>query len=383
MAGHNADVERIRTCDLDVASDRLSLIRDLAAMANSGGGTIVVGARKGGQFVGVAPEVGAKLERVRVERMVEDYIRPDRVAVTVGTTEIDGGKVVIDVTVSAAADPPIVLSQPGVADEHEVFPAHSVVVRRNGKTELARRDDYHRWQAEAVDRLRKEIHERLALVVDAPSDAKVRLVGADGITDEPSYLLSRSSELFRQQPDRLLSTQDLVYLWLNRDTLTVDDEAAELIVQSALRKRTTLYLWLTLLPLTQNQIRAYLTRALTMRDRDKSDAARAMLLVCALYLGEEEYENLASSLSRSSYAHMREAVEALPNIEQARAQLQGERSISSGQEQLIREPDHSLFAQIDELLEQGVGPPRRVPSLGLELLHRKLERQQAPPAADG
>lgn len=356
------------------------LVREVAALLNSGGGTIVVGAKKNGEVVGITVGMAAKLERRTIEKIVNGYILPDQVELVVNVAETENDRRVVEIGVRAVPDPPVVLAQAGThtddaGSQHEIFGPRSVFVRRHNRTELAGREDHLRWRAEAIDNVRREIRERLTLVVDAPMDAKVRIVTKDEVRDEPSYFLSRSTELFRLQADQLLSSQDLVYLWLHRATLTFDDEASELIVQSALRKRATLYLWLTVLPLATEQIRRFLFRALTMKDRDKSDAARAMLLVSALYLDVDDYLKLAAALAQSKYVHMREAVETLPGIEHARAQLKGERLIGRGQEQLVQEPDLGLFAQVDELLGRSGTPSRRVPSLGLELLCRKLERR--------
>ena len=248
----------------------------------------------------------------------------------------------------------------------------------NGRTQLARRPDFVRWRSEAVDEVRRQVYERLALVVEAPRCATVRILTNDEVHDPPSYFLSRSTDLFRLQPDRLLSSQDLVQLWLSRATLRFDDTASELVVQSALRKRATLYPWLAVLPLSDEQIRRFLFGAVTMKDRDKSDAARAMLLVCALYFDEGDYSALAAAVAQSSYAHMREAVEAMPDIGAARRQLENERAVGRGERAGAGdEPDHELLARIDDLVAaQGAGS-RRLPALGLELLERKLSRRPA------
>ena len=57
-------IERIPLCDLDRDRDRLTLVADLVAMANSGGGTVAIGLKKSGQPVGLGPELAAKLSAV-------------------------------------------------------------------------------------------------------------------------------------------------------------------------------------------------------------------------------------------------------------------------------------------------------------------------------
>lgn len=376
------DVERIPACDLDHAGNRLQLVRHIAAMANSGGGTLVLGARRNGTVVGLTAEVAVKLNEAKLAEIAADYLHPDHVDLTAASIAQLDDKQVVEVTVRGHREPPLVMARGGRIDEsadgaadNEIFAANQVVVRRNGRTETARRDDHLRWRHEALADLRRELQERLGLVLEAPAGATVRVMSGGEVLDEPSYFLDRSTDLFRLQPEQLLSSRDLVYLWLHRATLDVDDDAARLVVQSALRKRATLYLWLAVLPVSDEQIRRMLFEAVTMRDRDKSDAARAVLAVCALYFDAETYDALVADLRASGYAHMREATDALPDIDQARIQLDNERLTNSSQAQLVSAPGNELFDQVDQLLARGGSPPRRVPSFGLELLTRKLDRR--------
>ncbi|MEM9132615.1 MAG: RNA-binding domain-containing protein [Actinomycetota bacterium] len=392
----SGDVERVGSLRLDDPGGRLELVRHVVAMANSGGGTVVIGEKRNGNAVGVGADVAAAVSATAVGELVADAVRPDRVEMVVTRADVGDGRQLVEIKVSPSAEPPLVMARAGTvpADgsngggngdggangdggDHggaptTVFAAHEVVVRRSGRTETARRDDHLRWRTEALDALRRELSERLALVVEAPAGATVRVVTGDEVLDEPSYLLSRSTDLFRLQPEQLLSSSDLVYLWLHRRTLTFTDDAVRLLVHSALRKRATLYLWLSVLPVTAEQVRRLLFEAVAMRDRDKSDAARAVLLICALYLGDDDYEALVDRLRESSYAHMRSAAETLPDRAHAEEQLRNEALVGSGQEQLLLAPANELYDHVDRLLSQGGNVPRRVPSFGLELLNRRL-----------
>ena len=384
------EVESIARFDPERLVDRLKLVRHVVALANAGGGRIVLGVRADGGEPGVAPTVlgalgeldpgsgggsGAGVGAGPLTELVNGFVRPDRVELSMESRPAEGERVVVEIGVRAAPEPPLVLGRAGVYDDangtgHTVFPAHSIPTRRNGRTDLARRDDVRRWRHEAVSQVRASLEERLALLLDAPLDARVRVLADHEVRDEPSYFLSRSVDLFRLQAERLLPAPDLVYLWLNRNRLHLDDEASELIVQSALRKRATLYPWLAVLPVSGEQVRRYLFGAVAMKDRDKSDAARAMLLVCARYFGPEEYQRLVGQVGQSSYAHMRSAAAALPTWESARAQLDSERLIP---EERGQQSAGQLLARIDDILAtQGAGS-RRVPALGLELLDRRLE----------
>jgi hypothetical protein len=210
------------------------------------------------------------------------------------------------------------------------------------------------------------------MVVEAPAGSRVRIITEGEVLDEPRFLLSRSADVFRQRPEHLLSGDALAYLWLHRSVLDIDPTARELLVQSAMRKRATLYLWVAELELRSDEARDYLQRALGMRDRDKSDAARSILLLAVVFLDDDHYESLRQGLASSSYTHMREAAEALPDPAAARAQLAVERLASVDGRPVAEVPTARLEAVADELLEGSlIKAARRLPPIGLELLRRR------------
>jgi hypothetical protein len=372
------DVERLARYSAQGDADRLKLVRHLVALANSGGGRIMLGVSSAGDESGLASEVAATIDADSVGEIVEPYLRPDTLVLTVDRRSLGSEREVVEIGVAATPEPPLVLARAGTyrdgADvEQTVFAAGSVYARHHGRTGVARRDHYRQWRRDAIEGVRRHLRERLDLVIDAPLEAYVRVLGQDEVLDQPSYFLSRAADLFRVKPDQLLPATDLVYLWLNRATLQTDDTSCELIVQSALRKRATLYPWLAVLSVTPDQVRRFLFGAVTMKDRDKSDAARSMLTVCALYFGEDDFGRLVAQLAESSYAHMRQAAEAMPDLAAARRQLDSERMTS---EDRSASSDSELLAAIDDILTRQGASSRRVPALGLELLDRKLAAQR-------
>lgn len=376
------DVQRIANFSPGRDADRLQIVRHVVAMANSGGGRVVLGssgALDDDDAAGLEPvQTAALFEGDTLGDLIDDFVRPDRVEVGVDATTVASGRVVIELRVGGTAMPPLVLSKAGVyADtfdhEHTVFGAGTVLTRRNGRTVGAQREDYLAWRADAVAEVRRHLHERLALVIEAPPEAQIRVLTNDEVRDRASFFLSRAADLFQVQPDRLLSAQDLVYLWLHRDTLVLDDRTTELLFQSALRRRTTLYPWLAVLPITAEQARGWLFAALDMRDRDKSDGAKAILLVGALYFDASIYGQLSARLAASTYAHMREAVAALPDTASAVRQLENERLAPKDREQAAGLSATELLARIDAILAKQGSSSRRVPGLGLELLDRRRQ----------
>ncbi len=376
----NSDLERKLTLDPDEPKDRLKLVREIVAMVNSGGGLIEIGVADDGTDVGVSRQLAAKFDPARLGDMVESYVSPDRVELTIEQRSLPGDELVIEIAVPRAPDPPLVLRQAGnyvdgKGRQSALFPAQSVYVRRNTKAEPANREDYRQWREEAVQRARNEILERLTMVVEAPPDARIRVIDEEEVKDEPNFFLSRSADVFSHRPERLLSGQDLAYLWIHRHSLDASDVANELIFQSALRKRATLFLWLAFLDPEADRVGRYLMRALDMRDRDKSDAARSILLVAALYLSDVEYERIRQAMAASSYAHMREQAEALPVKTDAQAVLDAQRRTTAAGQELAELTVDEIKDMAEELLRSSdVGLSRRVPPLGWEYLRRSRGR---------
>ncbi len=369
------NVERRATLDLDNPRNRLQMVRDVTALANSGGGRMIIGVSADGTDRGIPADLAETFDADRLADLVAEHVAPDRVAMRVHRRSVAEGAVVVEIEVPVADTPPLVLSKAGVHQPEEgtaveVFPADAVVVRRGSRVVQARREDFRRWTDEAVAAARAQIQEQLLLVANAPTGARIRLIGEDEVRDEPSYFLSRSADLFQRRPERLLDSGDLAYLWPHRETLELIGPSGELVIQSALRKRATLFLWLRWLKPEATWLDRQLSLVFDVADRDKSDAARSMLQVAALFLGPDRYEALRIRLAESRYAHMREAAEEWPTPDGAMAAIHGLRD--SG---LAETSEEELFTLSDGLLaEGGQQVSRRALPIGLELLLRQHDR---------
>ena len=374
---------------------RLRLVRDLVGLANAGGGRFTVGIGRGGKEIGVDEATAEALDSSAVASMVDEFVAPDSVKLEVRRRPAIDGRSVIEIDVAEPDEFPLVLTTAGQVPTEtgteaageggttgegegetpadappEVFAAGSVVVHRSGRTHAAALPDFRRWTAAAVERERARLVEHLSMVLHAPAGSRLRLFTDDEVRDDPSYFLARSADLFRQRPERVLDSRDLQYLWLHRDSLATDRTASELLVQSALRKRATLFLWLTVLDLSPAAIKAQLWAALDMRDRDKSDAARSILQVASLVAAEDDYRELHHALATADYAHMRAAAELWPTLGDAREAL-----AATADRGLRTKSDADLLDLADEIVAAGGSTVlRQAPPIGLEVLTRKLER---------
>lgn len=362
-----------KSVDFGDDESRLKLIREIVALANSGGGRILIGVGSDGSEPGLSPDLAAKLDHAAIDEAVDGFIAPDRLPIRVSTRATNHGNRVAEIDVPPASAPPLVLGKPGEVERNgekrAVFVEHTVPVRRGSRIRSAGRNDYRRWTAEAVAESRSRILNQLAMVVEAPANSRVRIIDEAEVRDEPGYFLSRSADLFAVRPERLLDGNDLVFLWLNRRTLSFDLVAGELIFQSALRKRSTLFLWLYTLQLPLDDVQRYVRRAVDMQDRDKSDGARSMLQIAAFFFDKAEYTELRDALAASNYAHMREAAAEWPKPDDALASLG-----SGADDELVPMTETELLTQAEDLLASaGRRVARQVTSIGVELLQRRQD----------
>lgn len=377
MSEH-ARLERKATVDLDDSKERLEFVLECVAMANAGGGEIHIGTNDDGTHVGIDAALAGKFDPARVGTLVESFIVPDRLELVVTQQTVAHDRVVVTITVPPAAQPPIVLCKVGNHTDRNgkqqcIFREHSVYVRRNTKAEPARREDFRRWIDAAVERAQNRILQNLALAVEAGPTATLRVIDDDEVRDAPNFLVSRTTELFKQNNSRLLSGDELAQLWLSRKTLELTPDAEELIFHSALRKRATLFLWLADLNLTPERIQTLLQRSLSLSDRDKSDAARSILQVAALYLDDAGYALVRDELAASPYKHMRDAADEYPNRDIALQPVGPGRAGRVTGLDLAGLTISELEATAESCLRGPTRTQRAVPAIGCEYLHRSQD----------
>ena len=367
------DLELKEALDPTVKRDRLRLVKEVVAMANTRGGRILIGVTDDGKRVGVPGQDRSKWDAARIGDLLDKYIDPDRLEVS-HTFHGDGcppGRIVVELVIPQYHDPPLVICRDARDRSNKtVFRKGAVLVRNNTKVEPAARSDFVRWRK--VDRGR--IFEGISTVILNPGS--VVQVAREGVNlDAPSYLLSRSVDLFRRRPDKLLDGSDLLYLFTNRAHLDTNaPDRRRLLLHSALRRRATLFFWLALLDTDPDEVAGVLDEALNMRDRDKSDMSGAVPLVAALFLSPSRYQGLIVRMANSRYAHIRRAADSYAELADAQAAIEKRRNTPLHGRSLSDFGDAELLAVAELEVEGGraVRISRRLPVLGLEYLVRRL-----------
>lgn len=360
--------------DLTKKEHKLKLIKEIVAMANAEGGTIEIGRADDGTVAGLPKGPASRFDAARVSDLVNAYIEPDSVEVH---TEIESlgesEHCLVKLHIRRTRQPPLVFSKPGNyqderGEQQILFRAHSVYKRDGTKADVARWRDFRRWTEEAVSEAQNSFLDKVGLLVRADPESSVRIVTGERIDSPPQFLLSQSTLIFEQRPEKLLSGDDLLFLWRNRGSLQIDGQGRDLVLQSALRRKATLFLWLWYLEPEPDEVMAVLVTALDAKDRDKSDAAKSILQVGSIYAMNDEYQGLRRRMSESSYAHMKSAAADLQDRTAALVALRLARSKG-----LVSLSDRELESKADQESASDSPASRSLSGIGLELLSRKQE----------
>jgi hypothetical protein len=379
----NGVLERKVDYDPSNPSSRLQLVKEIVAMANSHGGTIRIGESDDGRCPGVDDERASALDPARVCDLVDSFIAPEHLELTHQTGPSDEpGRVVVEIVVPAHPRPPLVFTKDGNYrsrnDRQEyAFRRGDVYVRKGTKAERATRADFLTWTNDAVERERERWRSRMSLVAELPPDAELSFTtGNDVPQDEPVAILNRAVPIWKRDPSKLLSGQELATLLLARDGLEPAVDGQRLILHSALRRHATLWHWLSDFSPTPASVADLLIEAIGGSDRDKSDAGSAIVDVAALVLGDSEYDKVVGRLATSTYAHFREAAAVGCDRPAVIDALRGQRAANAGGAVLREQSDFELRTRTRELCAELIAPGRHqsqsrtLRRIGLELFAR-------------
>lgn len=363
--------------------DQLKLVKEIVAMANTAGGTIFLGVEDDGKRPGLPHDTVTHLDPARLGDLVGRFVSPDEVEFEVSTDEAaKPGRSIVAIKVDRFAHPPLVFTKPGTYEhssgkQHEVFRQHSVVVRRQTRAEPATREDFRRWREEAIRQEREDWRARVRLIAELPPGATLIEAGPEALLDEPAGRLRRAVREYQRNAERLLTGRELLELFLVRDALAIGDDEFHLLVQSALRRRPTLWFWLAGRRLRRPMVARMLETAIEGSDRDKSDAGRAIVDVAALYLDTSGYEKVIAHLAASRYKHFKEAAELFPARDQARSALADQR-LQELEGRPIGEWSAEELARFgEEMARDALGSERKAPlsrtmnRVGFEYLMRQ------------
>jgi hypothetical protein len=204
--------------DPDSAADWTELVKDFMAMANSGGGLIVVGVCNDGTAArdDVSPVVG--LDPAKITDKVERYT-----GVQFAEFEIHeakrGRKKVAVIEIGAARDAPIAFTKPGTyatpgekGKQKRAFAQGTVYFRHGAKSEPGTTADLRGFVDRRLNEMRELWFGRVRQVIEAPGDARVATVQSTDeggvpteirLTDDPSARVYGKLDPDKTHPFRL------------------------------------------------------------------------------------------------------------------------------------------------------------------------------------
>lgn len=158
----------------------IELIKDFAAIANSGGGVILIGVKSGGAHSGEDVAAVLELDGAKIADKVFSFTGENFDGFEVHAVK-RRGKTVAAITVSGAADAPLVFQQQGKytterGKEKIAFPRGAAYFRHGAKSEPATSDDHRAFIERRLVAVREEWLGGIRKVVTAPSGTEVAVV---------------------------------------------------------------------------------------------------------------------------------------------------------------------------------------------------------------
>jgi hypothetical protein len=175
--------------DPAAAGEWCELVKDFVAMANSGGGVIVIGVRNDGKSSRATLKPVLDLDPAKITDQVFSYTGQHFAGFDI--VEVRRGRSRAAAIVIDAAEVPMVFSKPGTypvtpRKQKTAFPRGALYVRHGAKSEPAVTSDIARIIERHRDEVQRLMLRNLRRVVEAPADTEVALLrrgAADDITD--------------------------------------------------------------------------------------------------------------------------------------------------------------------------------------------------------
>jgi hypothetical protein len=165
--------------DLSKAEDWCEIIKDIVAMANSGGGSILIGIKDDGTPSDWNPAGILALDPAQIVDKVAKYTGEQFAGFEIIAGEREGHQLA-EIRISRAATP-MVFVQPGTYEfapgkQKTAFARGTVYFRHGAKSEPANSRDLREFVEREVERSRKAWLGNIRKVVKAPADSRVSVI---------------------------------------------------------------------------------------------------------------------------------------------------------------------------------------------------------------
>ena len=139
MSGEGKSSDYKLSYDPASARSKLDLAKNLVALANSGGGRIVIG-RDETKSPGIPEKTAAELDSAKIADLVENCVSPAQVHISHSLEKLKSGKLIATLEIEAA-EMPLVMAKDGVwkgsnpKKDKPLFLRGDIWVRHSSKTE--------------------------------------------------------------------------------------------------------------------------------------------------------------------------------------------------------------------------------------------------------
>lgn len=361
MPGEGRDSDFKLNFNAGDARAKTNLVKDIVAMANSGGGELILG-RDETSSPGLSQESINALDSARVLDYVEKYIEKGLIDIRHDVHPIESNGALLTITVEAA-DYPVVMRKDGtwagMGSSKPLFNRGDIWVRHGSKTERLSQADMRRFIDRTFNRGLDQVLSAAQVVRKAGPGGSLEFRTESGeVIRNPNDLLSLALSRRSLNLPYLLSGKELLWLFRLRDTFRPISEQLEVILESALRRPPTLYWWLTDPRVNVSLMHEILMRVPGSEDRDKSDAASSAVELTAIYLEDAELKQLLHELERSRYAHFRKEAKAFNTRREAKQSfLRRIRKAKAQGRKLIALNEHELEELASELADEAFAKP--------------------------
>lgn len=309
----------------------LLLVRDLVAIANSGGGVLSIGSNEPEQW-GIDRSAAQTLDGTIITNQVNRYISPATASVVHEVSSVHDDRVIVRLRIKAAGKYPYVFSKDGQFSDGDVageaFQKGDIYVRHGDASVRADHSHIAGFIDRAVEASRGalvgQIGQIVAQISRLPEDSDPLIIARtpDGsIAGTPEAVVDLAVHRHRGgERGSVLDADTLLTCFLNREDFVMTDDRLSMLVRSALRRPPSLYFWLDEAP-NDDFVREILTSSLTDEDRDKSDAKTTILEIASLIASDEVLEQILDTMRKSDYKHFRNAAEKWPGREAMRRTL--------------------------------------------------------------
>lgn len=184
----SANVEFKQTFELSSTQDWVEIIKDIVAVANSGGGTLLFGVDNFGQPTDESVEAILRLDPADITNKVKKYTNYEFVEFAL--VEALKGDTTIAALQIFALSTPLVFTKPGTYPTHDnkqrtAFGLGTIYFRHGAKSEPGTYEDLREFVGREVAKVRDEWLDNIRKVVEAPTGSQVFLIKPDS-TDEGS-----------------------------------------------------------------------------------------------------------------------------------------------------------------------------------------------------